>query len=325
MEANGSTRDEPQRPPISDDDLLDWSLGHLESPGREAVEERLADSPDLRQRVDAVHRTLAVLDKYKVEPAGDDLADRVRRHVAEARGRTPERKLLRPSLFSFAEIGAAAAAILLLTLVFVPGAMRARWMKQRVACEANMRSIGVALEHYANNHDRMLPFPDLAAGGNWLARDNGRHPTGTAPLFILVRDKAVQSSDMVCPACSDRPFVGETAGLVDFPSAEFVSYSFQNLYGAATPIVQDRARPRPVLADRNPLFRDGQFCSDVATTSNSFNHGRDEGQNVLFTDGRVRWVDRPEVDGDNIWQAGSTRSYKGTETATSATDWFFAP
>lgn len=324
-------------PLVCDDDLLDWALGLLEPARREQVEAALARSPELRERADAVHRTLSVLDKLKVAPPDDDLAERIRQQVAAVRnasdrpgtsvpGTEPDSsdRRVRPSLFSLVEIGAAAAAILLLTLVFVPGAMRVNAMKDRLACQSNMQHIGVGLESYATANARMLPFPHLPAQGNWLARDHGRAPSGTAPLFILVRVGVVQPNSLLCPATPDQGFSGSCGDLADFPEPSFCSYSFQNLHGAAGPIMHDPARGVPVLADRNPVFRDGRFRNDVSGNTNSWNHKR-EGQNVLFTDGRVRWVDSPQVEGDNIWLSGSTRVYTGTERCQGPNDWFFAP
>ncbi len=319
---------------VSDDDLLDWALGRVEGPDGERIEQALRGSAELRHRADAVHRTLALLDKDKVSPPGEDLLDRVLERVRAARVAPPgTRRPARPSIFSLAEIGAVAAALLLLALVFVPGAMKAHATMLRQACQHNQRRIGVALEHYANSNGQLLPLPRVAGGANWLNRDRGRQATGTWPLFQLVANELLKPEDVICGATGDRAFKGEPTRLVDFPESANCSYSFQNLFAAAAaepdaPIRRaamiDRERPRPILADRNPLFRTGEFCGDVSCTSNSYNHGR-EGQNVLFTDGRVRWIDRPEVDGDNIWLCGSTRQYSGTETTTEPGDWFFAP
>lgn len=321
-----------QNPPyVSDDDLLDWSIGRLDSPV-DHVEHALAASAELRQRADAVHRTLSLLDKFKPAPPDDDLAERICRYVAAVRlAPPPAKKPARLSIFSLAEIGAVAAAIMLLALVFVPQAMKAHASSQRHACQANMRQIGVGLEHYANSNSRSLPVPKIPDDGNWLNRDLGRRATGTAPLFILVARSWVRPQDVTCPAAGGQVFTGDPTGLLDFPDASNCSYSFQNLFNLAVAdaeasravAVLDKSRPRPIMADRNPLFRDDSFCKDTSCTSNSYNHGR-EGQNVLFTDGRVRWIDSPRIGGDNIWLAGSTREYRGTETS-QEDDCFFAP
>ena len=313
---------------VTDDELLDWSLGHLDSPRREQVEQELAGSPHLRERADAVHRTLAILDKFKVEEPAGDLAERICRDVAARRAEPEATRTVRPSIFSFAEVLATAAALLLLALVFVPGVMKAHSMKLRVACESNMQHVGVALESFADGHQQTLPFAkvDAARGdGNWLNRDHGRHVSGTAPLFVLLQEGTLRPADLNCPAGDDPQFAGACEGLRDFPDTVYCSYSFQNFFDRSEPMVRDKAKPVPIMADRNPLFRNGTYCADSSGTSNSFNHSR-EGQNVLYTDGRVVWTESPMVEGDNIWIAGEQRGeYRGMETSTSATDWFFAP
>ncbi len=324
---------DPQGAGADDERLLDWALGRLGDPQRQEVEGELAESPGQRRRVDAVRRTLRLLDCWQVEAAPSGLGGRIRDEVSAAgRGR---RRIHRPSLFSLAEIGAIAAALLMMALIFVPPAYQARQSNQQSVCRDNLRSIGVAMERYANQNANILPFVQLPPGGNWLNRESGRSPSGTAPLFLLVRTQWIQPSELVCPACKDEPFEGDPRDLADFPAAHHCSYSFQNLFPvkgpdgrwiAPRPLMRNPARIVPILADRNPLFRNGVIFKDASATGNSFNHGQ-AGQNVLYNDGRVRWESNPEVgiNHDNIWLAGSTRVYSGTETSADPDDSFMAP
>jgi prepilin-type processing-associated H-X9-DG protein len=319
----------PEEISISDELLLDWALGQLEGGALARVERALADSPELRARAEATRRSVALLDRHVIEPPDEDLADRIRARVAEAGAQTDEAepKGARPSIFSLTELAAVAAALLLMAMLFFPPVQRMRHMERQLACEDNMRSIGTAMEHHANSHQDELPFVRLK--GNWLQRDGGRRASGTAPLFLLLKSGSIRPEQLICPATDDRPLPAETdiSGLLDFPDPGYCSYSFQNLLDAPGPIKRDRARPMPVLADRNPLFHQGRFDHEVSARANSFNHDR-RGQNVLFVDGHIRWATTPEVgiDEDNIWLAGSRASqYVGTERQADENDSFLAP
>lgn len=325
--------DAENRPLAVDDGMLvDWALGQLDDRQAALVEAAMAESEELRARGRAMARTVGLLDEHRIEPPSDGLADRIREQVAARRsGRSAGAGKQRgrwAAIFSLKEIAVVAAALLLMALVFFPSVQKARFVGQQQACQYSLRSIGVALEQYASAHGDVLPYMQLS--GNWLDRADGQSATGTAPLFILVREGRLRPQDVICPATGDQPLPDDPElfkTLVDFPNSVRCSYSFQNLFDAPQPLRRGTPVPVPVLADRNPWFRGGEFRGDVGGQGNSHNHGRDAGQNVLFNDGRVRWFETPDVglDGDNIWLAGDRRSYTGTETSRDQNDIFLAP
>ncbi|MCG3177695.1 MAG: hypothetical protein BIFFINMI_00014 [Phycisphaerae bacterium] len=314
-------------PRSRDATLLDWALGRLEQAERADIERAMAESPELRSRGQAIRRTLELLSRDRAPEPPPDLPARIRNAVADERrasSRLTRRESARPSIFSLAEVAAVAAALLLMALVFFPPVQKARTMAQQNACQDNLRRIGVAMAHYANANQNALPYLDMT--GNWLDRQNGRQPTGTAPLFLLVKNGQIEPRFMVCPETEDKPYDGPTQGLEDFPDPTFCSYSFQNLFGGHGPMFRDSASRMPVLADRNPLFHADRFRQDASGRDNSPNHtGR--GQNVLYNDGRVRWWTSPRVgvNSDNIWLAGDRSDYSGVETVATPEDTFLAP
>ena len=121
------------------------------------------------------------------------------------------------------------------------------------------------------------------------------------------------------------------AGMTDFPSATFISYSYHHTSGPDRPRLND---PRlqgvkehmAILADSTPLFDDGTFRPDRVNASAGDNHGV-TGQNVLYLDMHVDWKDEASVgvNRDNIFLAGSIRDYHGTEAPAGPQDTFLLP
>jgi hypothetical protein len=69
-----------------------------------------------------------------------------------------------------------------------------------------------------------------------------------------------------------------------------------------------RARPFPLtvvargalVADANPALELRRAGKPAASNMASWNHAQ-SGQNVLFGDGAILWLNSPEVDGDNLF------------------------
>ena len=118
--------------------------------------------------------------------------------------------------------------------------------------------------------------------------------------------------------------------MVDFPSPQYVSYSYQYSLGRAVrrdaPELVNVAEQMAILADANPLFDGGRFRRDRLGQGVSENH-RCTGQNVLYLSGAVRWFThaRAGVNGNNIWLADGIYEYHGDEKPTSPVDTFLLP
>ena len=89
-----------------------------------------------------------------------------------------------------------------------------------------------------------------------------------------------------------------------------------------------------LMSDSNPLFEELPDHSrqlilqlnDKLLTINSMGHNRN-GQNILFGDGSVKFVNgrRIGIDNDDIFTLWNTPVYKGCEVPTCEADVFLAP
>ncbi len=315
--------------------LLDYHLRQLEEAEAQAVVGRLEADAEFKAESRAIQRVLQLLNTYDVT-APADLEQRVLQGI-DSRLRPvkmdPERDG-RPgwggSLLSMRDMVAAAAMIAVAFGLLVPAFSRAREQTRRVACEANLRNVGLGMQSYAAAAGGHMPFAGHSPGAYWLpvdkpgarVADNSRH------AYMLIRNKMARPEDFVCPSrpdsvvmVADRPEIFET-----FPELRNVTYSLQCMAGAR-PRVADHPN-MPIMADQTPLFANGRFAGLADRKVNSPNHGHD-GQNVLLMDGRVIWAENPEagIGRDNIWliQGHEQDRYHGIEAPKSDTDAFLVP
>jgi len=160
--------------------------------------------------------------------------------------------------------------------------------------------------------------------------------SNTASLWMLVAAGYLTPACLVCPGAADHlrdETVTQYEEVRDFRGDRFCSYSYQNVLGpyGLSEAATDRPADLAIAADASPLRRDwrtgagtpGKTDARMARKPtwprsdahpswrgplagpwelNSPNH-KFAGQNVLYLDGHVVWVDTPYcgVNCDNIW------------------------
>ena len=323
-------RGEPQA--RSDELLIDFLLGRCDERAAEHVRSRLADGGEFAARHDELAATFQALGRYELPDPPENLTERtlarvsaLRRTEALLASERTHRRAVTPT-FSFRELTAVAAAVLLAVGVFLPSVRRARKLAQRSACAANAGQIGTAVAHYANAHNDMLPASP-ANQGFWLRRSGRQRASNSAGLFLLVRSAYLTGDVFQCPAAGGSSFEFK-AGMTDFPSGETIGYSYQ--HSLSRPLRREAlaryATEKVILADENPVFVGGVFHADRVTRAASGNHGG-EGQNVLRLNMQVVWTPhcRVGVDRDNIFLAQGVDTYVGNEQPASEADTFLLP
>jgi len=211
--------------------------------------------------------------------------------------------------------------LLLLLGIVIPMFVEARERSSRFYCQNNLRQIGQALSIYFADNKGQTPMPsqDQFPPG-------GPGPENvSAAIFHLMKVCELQPRLFVCPNTDAVPddFEGESIqSRFDFTDCRRnLSYSMQNPYPAdslADGLRRFRAAKPDfvIMADMNPgiIGEDDNVLAITATAperivrwGNSNNHSK-RGQNVLYADGRVEFVETPfvGVDGDNIY---ATRNY----------------
>lgn len=141
--------------------------------------------------------------------------------------------------------------------VLLPSLCRPRESANRIKCESNLRQIGQAIAHYAQDN-------------------GGQYPPS---LGVLVAHEGIAPSLLVCPSASDTPSAAsDTAGVVaDIDAAEKNApghkYCLSYVYIGRGLTIETATAKTVVVYE--PLT----------------NHD-DDGAHVLFGDGHVDWIDK---------------------------------
>lgn len=247
----------------------------------------------------------------------------------------------RPSFWrSFAEVAAVAAAILIFSGVYVPFTRNMRANSQAQQCRANLAGINQAFIRYADDHENALPAVAVAAGAPWwkVGAQGDENQSNTRHLWLLVQDRYVEPEQFVCAGRTEGRAVQLDRSLVkkykDFPQRRYITYSFKFICDQNRKGWPEEATV--LMADRNPVFEsidcsEKKFTpvklSDKLMSVNSRNH-RGAGQNVMFSDGSVRFVKQRTVGiaNDDIFTVQQALdSYQGVEVPSGEMDTFLVP
>src|SRR5687767_15168943 len=224
------------------------------------------------------------------------------------------------------------AVVLLLipvAMVFMPSVGRHRGDSAvRVKCASNLKQIGLAMLLYANENRGQyprafyLPGPDVKPvwGTGTTSSDpfTGPDPNDvTAAMLLLLRTQDITSEVFTCPSSNaEKDFYGggnnaalHRANFTDI--RKNLSYSMHNPYPSDGVITEkdktwwtnNMSAEFAVAADINPgivggddnvLLPNNTSSAKDMKFANSSNHDRD-GQNILFGDGHVEFLQNPFV------------------------------
>lgn len=297
------------------------------------------------QRIERVSKVLSLLDALPVAEPSNDLVARTMTAIEQTRQRERFASQVQMLAGSDGSLGVGWRQILSAAAVFIigislllPFLSRSRAEARRVACATNLQTAGSAFGSYAADNLGMLPRGKVAPGTAWWrvgqdVEENAPLQSNSAHLYLLIRQNYLSPDQLACPE-NAHALTGEHEGhRHDWPTAQAVSYSYQNQY-TRTPLRLQDAPNLALLADKNPLFLIGQgkvaFDERSSRVAPSRVHDN-RGQNVLTADGAVTWSLRPllrrggQGTADNIWVAKGVDRYTGNETPTTPDDSFLVP
>jgi len=245
------------------------------------------------------------------------------------------------------EILAAAASIALVAGILFPSFGFARDKSRQVACRNNMRVLGAGFASFIKDNDHNNGgFSEVrvkAGSPWWKIGDQGRQSrSNTRYPFMLIKGGYVDGGAFVCKGNREAVELikNQTTAitqLYDFPSHKNVSYSFSLFCDEnADPLLCAR---KIIAGDLNPVFQKvrcdrtifqkmDEFTklqlNEQLRQSMSANH-RGRGQNLLYGDGSVKYVQSRIVNGDDIFTISGVDVYTGRETPAGSDDTFLAP
>src|SRR5688500_16639384 len=213
-------------------------------------------------------------------------------------------------------------------MVMTPSVTHCREPAVRVKCASNLKQIGLAMLLYSNENRGQyprafyLPGPDVkpvwGTGATSSNSFTGPDPNDvTAAMFLLLRTQDITSEVFTCSSSNaqkDNYGGGNNAALhrANFTDIKKnLSYSMHNPY-ASDGVITEKDKtwwtnnmsaefavaadinPGIVGADDNVLLPNNTSSAKDMKFANSSNHEKD-GQNVLFGDGHVEFLQNPFV------------------------------
>ena len=262
------------------------------------VERAEAMTGEDAERAGKIRNLLGLLEDYPVEDASDDLV-----HATLARvNRAEDEQSARMSIgaqerfndnltgkrWRFPDLFATAAAVLLAIGVIWPVMNHARQSRLVALDHDNLRDTHEGLTRYAAANDGLTPM-EATAGllpdpFDWIASQAGLHNR-------LIREE--------CDGHADENDFHRPGGTI-----RSNPYSFQ----VWQPGIDLASSDQPIASNTNPLCgldRPNAPLQVSESMRNANCHDR-LGQNVLFGDGHVETLGDCTIDGDRIWDPGTT-------------------
>ena len=203
--------------------------------------------------------------------------------------------------FRWSDLISVAALLLIASAVIAPMVGAVRGMSQQAGCQAGLANAFRGFSSYANDYKESLPLAsESRAGSRWW--NIGRpEQSNSANLFTLTKVKYALAGDLACPGNATAHRGQPAADAVDWSNSDAISYSYRNMFTPDRVNMSRADAPFVVVADRSPVIVRAMRNEWINPLANSDNHsGR--GQNVMFSDGIIRWMPTPVLaDGDNIW------------------------
>ncbi|MCA9293081.1 MAG: hypothetical protein KDA20_04630 [Phycisphaerales bacterium] len=237
--------------------------------------------------------------------------------------------------FSFRDLVASAAAVLIGAAIIWPSLTAMKANDRQAICTSNLQQAGLGVGLFTNAQDQRLPsIDDRAKQPVWWNVGEPKQ-SHSANIFRLVAGGYATMHSLACPCNACAPTNLLDPDEKDWRAPEEVSYSYL-LFERAPRISEPGIRL--LLVDKSPVVERARNGETFQIDLNSRNHaGR--GQNALMSDLSVQFLTRPTVDGDNIWAprsmeerdaaAGSTPmqgfTLRGTELPADLRDIFVGP
>lgn len=286
--------------------LIGYLLGADEPEERLLVEKHLAENESLRRDLELLRKALQRLkaDQRPIEPPVG-LAQRCCDYVfsrtevmpaALSQSGTTNAPRQRWSWLEMTVAGAIAAAV---AVFLLPKVYQSQVQSKLLACQNNLKDIGLAAMDYSQRNGGYYPVAQpgdrVNAAGMW------------APTLVSQNYLQQPARTVVCPSsplADDPQFHEPTLEEVQAMNAAELAAMLPRLSSYGFTLGYHENGTGPYKMPRNQHRERFAVASDTPgpNGSNSPNHGG-TGQNVLFDDGRVRFLKTPQASPseDNIF------------------------
>jgi hypothetical protein len=260
--------------PMKPDDLLDYALGQLEGPAKDAVETALADDQRLALKTDRLSQALGWMldDGDEIEPPAG-LASRTVSFVADRASKQVILDFVPARVpFRWADVAVAAGILMAGLLTLLPAMNATRNKVNQMGCGFNLQQLGSSLANYAIRHNH---YPDVIS-------KEADGPVGQYAVALKEADLLRDARSLHCPCRGKCPEIDASK-----PDPQHIDYAYNIGYrhqGSA------QAEPAKLISATIPLLADQPHHDNgLILPGNSPNHGF-RGQNV-----HIEWFSSRQV------------------------------
>lgn len=281
------------------DHLVCYLLGELSDSERVALEAKLAAEPRLRDELERLRQCM-----YPAEPhaCGSEapprsLLDRTVKCVSDSQAGDEEsqRSLAEPPpgncSYSLVDAIVAVGVVFAISMLLLPALRESRDISRRNACQNNLRQLGFAFIHYADDNQGVFPlakqdenagiFAYKLANRNYLDLQHLTHY-------------------LICPSSAEAEAISNGTLVLRIPTSQQVATGLATLPPQVRAMMGGSLACRVGYLDgrtyisiynkascRSPLLSDAPSRENLAASSP---HHGGCGQNVLFEDGHIAYV-----------------------------------
>jgi prepilin-type N-terminal cleavage/methylation domain-containing protein/prepilin-type processing-associated H-X9-DG protein len=194
--------------------------------------------------------------------------------------------------FTLIELLVVIAIIAILAAILFPVFARAREAARQSSCLSNLKQLGTAMQMYTQDYDERLPgaapFSASSEYGHWiLAYNNGAGQNAGQPGPFLVEQGAlfpyVKNAQVYrCPSDANA-------------NTRRLSYTMNANGHFQMLAVAQTVSSTPLFVDESSTLNDGYFAYGGNTAGDIPSLIHNDGANLSFLDGHVKWAKRTQM------------------------------